>query len=519
MRRTRIVATIGPGSANEETLRSMLDAGLDVARINFSHGNHDTQSRAIALLRRLAAAQGATLPIIADLQGPKVRVGAIPDEPLQLAPGDLLILTAESAPASEDEDVAAPEDGQADANGDDVEDECRRQLLEFAATLDPDAPNAAIAPVRFPRLAAETGPGDTILLDDGLIAVEVVEKRIAAGREAVVTRVSRGGDLVGGKAVVVRGRSLNVPSLTAKDWEDVRFAVEQKVDWVALSYVRAATDIAILRQLMQNYGATIPIIAKIETQEALAQFDDILAAADGIMVARGDLGVQVPPEDVPLHQKDIIRKTRALGKPVITATQMLESMMSHSVPTRAEASDVANAILDGSDAVMLSGETAVGAYPVEAVAVMARIANRVDPHVESYTAIDDASDATDAIAAATHRIAIKLGATAIFALTQSGYTARMLSRLRPHVQLIAVTPDEAVWRQLGLSWGAEPLLATVKTDTDLALREAVALAKAAGHVKDGDTVVFTAGMPFGVGGTTNLIRIHEIGQPLSLSGD
>ena len=517
MRRTRIVATIGPGSGNEETLRAMLGAGLDVARINFSHGSHETQARAIVLLRRLAAAEGVPLPVIADLQGPKVRVGTVPDEPLRLAAGDLLVLTAENAPVSEDDSDGAPESGRVGADADTAA-ESRRQFIEFAATLDPNAHNTAVAPVRFPRLAAETRPGDTILLDDGLIAVEVVAKRVAAGREAVVTRVSRGGDLVSGKAVVVRGRSLNLPSLTAKDWEDVRFAVEQKVDWVALSYVRAATDSAILRQLMLNYGAAIPIVAKIETQEALAQFDDILAAADGIMVARGDLGVQVPPEDVPLHQKGIIRKARAMGKPVITATQMLESMMHHPVPTRAEASDVANAILDGSDAVMLSGETAVGEFPVEAVAVMSRIATTVDPHVESSGAIDDASDATDAIAAATHRIADKLRATAIFALTQSGYTARMLARLRPRVQLIAVTPDEAVWRQLGLSWGTAPLLATVKSDTDLALREAVALAKAAGHVKDGDTVVFTAGMPFGVGGTTNLIRIHEIGQPLSLKG-
>lgn len=497
MRRTRIVATIGPETANEDTLRAMLRAGLDVARVNFSHGDHESQGRSIGLLRRLAAAEGATLPIMADLQGPKVRVGAIEDAPLRLAPGSLLALTVDG----EEADAAA-----------------RQRLRDYAQSLAPDAPGVADAPVRFAGLAAETRPGDTILLDDGLIAVEVIATRVQSGQAAVVARVTRGGDLISGKAVVVRGRSLNLPSLTAKDWEDVRFAVEQEVDWVALSYVRAATDVEILRQLMHNYGATIPIIAKIETQEAIEHFDDILAAADGIMVARGDLGVQVPPEEVPLHQKTIIRKARTRGKPVITATQMLESMMQHPVPTRAEASDVANAILDGSDAVMLSGETAVGPYPVEAVSVMARIATRVDPHVESFASID-ASDATDAIATATHRIAEELGATAIFALTQSGYTARMLARLRPHVQLLAVTPEKPIWRQLALCWGTEPLLATVKTDTDAAMREAVALAKSAGHVQDGDTVVFTAGMPFGVGGTTNLIRIHQIGQPLSLKGD
>lgn len=498
MRRTRIVATIGPESAQENTLRAMLRAGLDVARINFSHGTHETQARAIGLLRQLATAEGATLPIIADLQGPKVRVGTVVAAPLRLTPGGQLILTVD---------------------GDEADGEARRRLQDYAASVDPNAPSSDMAPVRFAALAAETRPGDTILLDDGLISVEVLATRVEPGQTAVVTRVVRGGELQSGKAVVVRGRSLNLPSLTAKDWEDVRFAVEQEVDWVALSYVRSATDVEILRQLMLNYGAKIPIIAKIETQEAIAQFDEILATADGIMVARGDLGVQVPPEEVPLHQKAIIQKSRILGKPVITATQMLESMMQHPVPTRAEASDVANAILDGSDAVMLSGETAVGPYPVEAVSVMARIATSVDPHVESFTAIDDASDATDAIAAATHRIAAKLNATAIFALTQSGYTARMLARLRPHVQLLAVTPDVAVWRQLALSWGTEPLLATVESDTDMAMREAVALAKQAGHVRDGDTVVFTAGMPFGVGGTTNLIRIHEIGQPLSLKGD
>ncbi len=497
MRRTRIVATIGPASANEDTLRALLRAGLDVARINFSHGTHETQAHSIGLLRQLATAEGANLPIIGDLQGPKVRIGVIADEPLLLSPGGQLILTVDS-----------------DSTGTDAS----KRLYDYAKSVDPDAPSVDVAPVRFAGLAAETRPGDTILFDDGLIAVEVTATRVEAGQTAVVTRVVRGGNLVSGKAVVVRGRSLNLPSLTAKDWEDVRFAVEQEVDWVALSYVRSATDVEILRQLMLNYGAAIPIIAKIETQEAIAQFDDILAAADGIMVARGDLGVQVPPEEVPLHQKAIIQETRTQGKPVITATQMLESMMQHPVPTRAEASDVANAILDGSDAVMLSGETAVGPYPVEAVAVMARIATSVDPHVESFAAIES-SDATDAIATATHRIAEELGATAIFALTQSGYTARMLARLRPHVQLLAVTPDVAVWRQLALSWGTEPLLASVETDTDMAMREAVALAKGAGHVKDGDTVVFTAGMPFGVGGTTNLIRIHEIGQSLSLKGD
>lgn len=497
MRRTRIVATIGPASANEDTLRAMLRAGLDVARINFSHGTHETQARSIGLLRELSSAEGATLPIIADLQGPKVRVGSIADEPLSLSPGGLLLLV--------------PDD-----NG--IDETLREGLYTYAASIDPNAASVNVAPVRFAGLAAETRQGDTILLDDGLIAVEVLATRVESGQAAVATRVVRGGELISGKAVVVRGRSLNLPSLTAKDWEDVRFAVEQEVDWVALSYVRSATDVEILRQLMLNYGAEIPIIAKIETQEAIAHFEEILEAADGIMVARGDLGVQVPPEEVPLHQKAIIQKARLLGKPVITATQMLESMMQHPVPTRAEASDVANAILDGSDAVMLSGETAVGPYPVEAVAVMGRIANSVDPHVESFTAIDDASDATDAIAAATHRIAVKLSATAIIALTQSGYTARMLARLRPHVKLLAVTPDVAIWRQLALSWGTEPLLATEETDTDLAMREAVLLAQEAGHVREGDTVVFTAGMPFGVGGTTNLIRIHEIGKPLSLKG-
>ena len=497
MRRTRIVATIGPESANEDILRAMLRAGLDVARINFSHGTHEAQARSIKLLRRLAAAEDVNLPVMADLQGPKVRVGTIPDAPLHLSPGGQLILTAD---------------------GDEADAISRQRLLDYAKSIDPSAPRADMAPVRLAGLAAETRPGDTILLDDGLIAVEVIATHVKAGQAAVVTRVVRGGALVSGKAVVVRGRSLNLPSLTAKDWEDVRFAVEQEVDWVALSYVRSATDVEILRQLMLNHGAKIPIIAKIETQEALEHFDEILMAADGIMVARGDLGVQVPPEEVPLHQKAIIQKARAQGKPVITATQMLESMMQHSVPTRAEASDVANAILDGSDAVMLSGETAIGPYPVEAVAVMARIANIVDPHVESFTAID-VSDATDAIAAATHRIAEELGAVAIFALTQSGYTARMLARIRPHVQLLAVTPEKSVWRQLALSWGTVPLLATVESDTDMAMREAVALAKDAGHVKDGDTVVFTAGMPFGVGGTTNLIRIHEIGKPLSLKDD
>ena len=254
MRRTRIVATIGPESATEQSLRAMLRSGLDVARINFSHGTHETQAKSIALLRQLAASESANLPIIADLQGPKVRVGTIADAPLRLPLGGQLILTVD---------------------GDDTDAAARQRLQDYAKSVDPETSGSEVAPVRFAGLAAETRLGDTILFDDGLIAVEVIGIRVESGQTAVVTRVVRGGELLSGKAVVVRGRSLNLPSLTAKDWEDVRFAVEQEVDWVALSYVRSATDVEILRQLMLNYGAKIPIIAKIETQEAIANFDDI----------------------------------------------------------------------------------------------------------------------------------------------------------------------------------------------------------------------------------------------------
>jgi len=471
MRRTKIVCTLGPASQSEEVIREMMRAGMDVARINFSHGDRETHIRNIALVRRLADEEGKVVAVMQDLQGPKVRVGEFAKGAAMLQAGQMFTLTTRQVLGNEREVMAL-----------------------------------------YPRLPQEVQPGDRILLDDGLLDLEVVETTDTDVRCRVIT----GGTLRSRKGITLPHSTLSLPSLTEKDKEDLKVGVENGVDYIALSFVRRAADILELKRLLAEHGADIPVIAKIEKHEGVTNFDEILDVSDGIMVARGDLGVETPAEMVPIYQKVIIKKCNQVGKPVITATQMLDSMIYHPRPTRAEASDVANAILDGTDALMLSGETAVGKYPVEAVRTMAKIACTTECNLSREglrRIVPGASPTpTEAISQATCEIAAELSAKAIITSTMSGYTARMVARHRPATPIIAVTPNPQTYRRLALVWGVYPLMVRKFTNTDEMMATAVQAALERGLVERGDIVVITAGVPMGGPGKTNMIKIHVVGQ-------
>ncbi|MCL4459508.1 MAG: pyruvate kinase [Chloroflexi bacterium] len=475
--RTKIVCTIGPSSQSEDVLRQLIRSGMDVARLNFSHGDLATHARNITLIRRLAGEEGRIVAILQDLQGPRLRTGDL-QQPL-------VVLD----------------------NG-----------AEFTLTTRPVPGDATAVQVAAPHLPKHVKTGDTILIDDGQLELKVIETTNTDIRCSVVN----GGPLGPHKGINLPDVSLSIPALTDKDCQDVRFGVEQGVDYIALSFVRSASDIAQLRDHLSTLGADIPIVAKIEKHEAIRNFKEILAAADAVMVARGDLGVETAPEEVPLLQKMIIRECNQAGKPVITATQMLSSMTEQPRPTRAEASDVANAILDGTDAVMLSAETALGKFPILAVQMMATIATKTEevfPFAERLKMVGDtvAETVTDAISQATVEIAAELGAKAIITMTESGYTARMVARNRPKTPIIAVTPNLHTQRRLALVWGVEPLTVTQFEATDLLIRNAVVAAVSEGLVAEGDLTVITAGVPLGGMGRTNLLKVHVIGEESAYS--
>lgn len=469
--RTKIVCTLGPASEKVEVLKKMILAGMNVARFNFSHGSHEEHGARMAALRQAAAEVGARVALLLDTQGPEIRLG-------EVKPGVVL------------------QEGQ-----------------EVILTTAPVAGDENRLPVNLPGLPRQVRTGQTVLIDDGLIELEVA----AAGGEEVRCLVRSGGRVSSRKGVNLPGADVDLPALTDKDRADLEFGLAQGIDFVAASFVRSAGDVEEIRRFLEERGARVGIIAKIETRSGVENFDEILAAADGIMVARGDLGVEIPVEEVPLVQKIIIRKCNAAGKPVITATQMLESMITNPRPTRAETADVANAILDGTDAIMLSGETAVGRYPVEAVATMARIARRAEeslPYEEILTrkGLADERTATDAISHASCTIALELGARAIITPTASGATARRVAKYRPPAPIVATSADERVLNQLCLVWGVEPLLVERARGTDEMVQAAVDAAVAAGQVKEGDLVVITAGVPAFIPGRTNLLKIHIVGE-------
>lgn len=475
MRHTKIVATIGPSSDSPEMMLSLIRAGVDVARLNFSHGTHEEHRKRFQNIRDTAKQAGKFISIILDTKGPEIRLKTFSSGKVELLPGESFTLHAYDTPG--------------DKQG---------------------------VSISYPDLARDAQSGDKILVDDGLVELEVEQIRGAD----VVCRVIVGGELKDRKGVNIPGRSLNLPALSDQDKADIRLGVELGCDFIAQSFVRNASDVLAMRKLLEDLGANIPIIAKIENRQGVEHLGEILKVVDGIMVARGDMGVEIPTEEVPIIQKHMIALCNRMGKPVITATQMLDSMIRSPRPTRAEASDVANAIFDGTDAVMLSGETASGKYPLESVRTMARIACRTEQALE-YQEIFRRRDVaktpsvTDAISHATVQAATDLGAAAIITSTQSGSTARMVSRYRPEAPVIAVTTDAVVARRLNLSWGVHPMLGEPTSNTDEMINCSVARALDAGLIKNGDLVVLTAGVPVGVPGTTNLLKVHIVGDVLA----
>lgn len=469
MPRTRIVCTLGPATSSEEKIRALVRNGMSVARLNFSHGTLDDQFRRAELVHHVTAEEKANVALLGDLQGPKIRVGEIK--------GDVMMLR-EGEPA----------------------------VFRLSST----ASDAEI-PLDYPFLADVLKPGAHLLLDDGNLRVEV--DRVMP--LSIETRVVNGGELRSHKGVNLPDTDLPIPCLTEKDRADAKWAIDHGLDYLALSFVRRPQDVIELRNLLRAHDAVIPIIAKIEKREAVNAIDEILQETYGVMVARGDMGVEMPAEQVPIYQKQIIRKANALGKPVITATQMLESMIHNPSPTRAEASDVANAILDGSDAVMLSAETAVGEHPIQAVQAMARIANFTEQNLHSFIsrAPEQKSDhmsITDSIGWNTVDVAQQVDAKLIITLTASGTTARMVARHRPELPILAVTTHENVCRRLALVWGVETALIKEDSKTDHAVQAALRAARESRLVKPGDRVVVTAGVPTGIAGHTNMIQVREI---------
>jgi pyruvate kinase len=452
-------------------MRGLVRAGMDVARVNFSHGDRETHARSIATLRQVAEEEGQMVAVMADLQGPKLRVGEIEGRGIKLDEGDIITLTPHPRP-----DVASD------------------------------------IPVPHPQLLRDLRPGQMVLLDDGHLELAVVG--ISDG--GLKCRVVTGGQLTSHKGINVPGAALRFSALTDKDKEDAAFALEQGVDFIALSFVRRAADLRELRQFLKGKGGDVSIIAKIEKPEALIVFDEILAEADGVMVARGDLGVETPAEEVPFHQKRIIRACNQVGKPVITATQMLQSMIDNPRPTRAEASDVVNAVLDGTDAVMLSGETAVGRYPVVSASMMETICTNAEAHLPRGRLLHDdpqcRTTSAEAISCAAVDIANELGARAIITATMSGATARKVARHRPSVPVVAVTPDRTTLFRLMLVWGVVPMQVPEFNTTDEMVRVMVRAAREVGIVDWGDPVVLMAGIPFGGGGETNMLKVHVVGE-------
>ena len=470
LRRTKIVATIGPATSQPDVLRELIKAGATTLRLNFSHGTHEDHQRNIRLIRQTSFELNQPVAILQDLQGPKIRLGKFETGSISLERGDPFILTSHLMPGTQE-----------------------------------------ISSVTYEPLADEVPEGATILLDDG--KVEMLVEKVDKAEKQLHCRVVVGGTLSNNKGVNFPGVYLSIKALTDKDRKDLMFGLDQGVDWVALSFVRNPQDVLEIKQLIANAGKKAPVIAKIEKHEAIEQMEEILALCNGVMVARGDLGVELPAEDVPLLQKRLISTSNRMGIPVITATQMLDSMVNNPRATRAEISDVANAIIDGTDAVMLSNETAVGKYPVEAVATMATIARRIEQEVITCNVSsmnDTGHSIPNAISHAVSQIAKDLDVAAIMSLTKTGATARNVSKFRPKTPILAVTPHVDVARQLQLVWGVRPLLVLDLPSAGQTFQSAISVAQEKGLLVDGDLVVMTAGTLQGVAGSTDLIKVEVV---------
>lgn len=474
MRMTKIICTLGPATKSEDVLRKIMLSGMNVARLNFSHGTHEQQKGYADSVKKLRRELNLPVALMLDTKGPEIRTGEF-EHPVMLKEGEKFTLTTRTVAGSE-----------------------------------------SLCSVSFGRLPAEVAPGARILIDDGLIELKVDS---CAGSEIQCT-VLNGGEVSSHKSINVPGMHLSLPFISEKDRQDIAFAVREDFDFIAASFTRSAQDIIDLRTELEKLDChKIRIIAKIENSDGVKNIDEIIRVSDGVMVARGDLGVEIPFEEIPIIQKKIISKVSDAGRQVITATQMLDSMIKNPRPTRAETTDVANAIYDGTSAIMLSGETAMGAYPIQAVKTMAKIAERTESDIDYVQRfrqrnISDRPDVTSAISHATCTTAHDLGATAILTVTKSGRTARMISKYRPNCPIISGTTDPTIQRQMNLSWGVIPIMIEEQENTDKLFDHVVATAKNNGLVNDGDLVVITAGSPIGMAGTTNLLKVQLVGNVL-----
>jgi pyruvate kinase len=469
-RRAKIVCTLGPATSTPERVRALVEAGMDVARLNFSHGTHGDHKRAYDLVREASDQAGRAVGILADLQGPKIRLGRFATGPVEWKTGETVTITTDRIVGTHD---------------------------RVSTTYD--------------RLARDVRPGNRLLVDDGKVALDVVD----VSPPDVHLVVVEGGQVSDHKGLSLPHVPVSVPALSAKDAEDLRFALGLSVDMIALSFVRSAEDVRLVHQVMTEAGRYLPVIAKVEKPEAVDKMDDIVAAFDGVMVARGDLGVEMPLEQVPLVQKRLVQLARENAKPVIVATQMLDSMIENSRPTRAEASDVANAVLDGADAVMLSGETSVGKYPVQTVKTMASIVEAVEHHGTGCPPIQHTPrTAAGAITTAARDIGHAVGAKALVAFTETGDTARRLARHQSPIPLLAFTPVSAIRSQLTLTWGVETFLTETVETTDEMIQLVDRALLELGRYERGDRIVIVAGSPPRTPGSTNLVRLHRLGDRL-----
>ncbi|MGG3572758.1 pyruvate kinase [Bacillus gobiensis] len=475
MRKTKIVCTIGPASESVETLTNLMEAGMNVARLNFSHGDYEEHGARISNIRKASESIGKNVALLLDTKGPEIRTHTMENGAIELKEGSEIIVS----------------------------------MKEVIGTTEKFS-------ITYEGLIEDVHEGSIILLDDGLIGLKVTE--VNKGSDEIKTTIMNSGTLKNKKGVNVPGVSVNLPGITEKDANDIVFGIEQGVDFIAASFVRRPSDVLEIRELLEEHNATdIQIIPKIENQEGVDNIDDILEVSDGLMVARGDLGVEIPAEEVPLVQKELIRKCNALGKPVITATQMLDSMQRNPRPTRAEASDVANAIFDGTDAIMLSGETAAGIYPVEAVQTMHNIASRSEQALNYKDILSTRSQQvgmsiTDAIGQSVAHTAINLDVSAIVTPTVSGHTARMISKYRPKAPIVAVTTSPSVSRKLALVFGVVATSGGKCSTTDEMIEGAVQESINSGVVNHGDLIVITAGVPVGEAGSTNLMKVYIVGD-------
>ncbi|MCX7922669.1 MAG: pyruvate kinase [Clostridia bacterium] len=475
MRKTKIICTLGPAVDDENILRRLMIKGMDVARINFSHGSHEQHKIRIDNFKKVRNSLGLPIPLLLDTKGPEIRTGKFENNEVTLVQGESFVLVNE------------------DIIGD-----------------------SSKCTVTYKELYKDVKKGSRILINDGLVELEVNQVK---GKDIYCT-VLNGGMLGNNKGINVPGAEIHLPSLTEQDVGDIIFGIENEFDFIAASFVRKASDVIEIKKVLEkNNGQEIRVIAKIENREGIQNVDEIIKVADGIMVARGDLGVEIPVEEVPIVQKMLIEKCYRKGKPVITATQMLDSMIRNPRPTRAEASDIANAIYDGTSAIMLSGETAAGKYPIESLETMAKIAKKAESSRDYWSGFssmqyDLMGSVTNAISHATCTTALDLKASAIVTVTKTGHTARMISRFRPACPIIATTVSERVQRQLSLSWGVVPFLVGEATSTDEVFDMGVEKALESGLVKNGDLAVITAGVPIGVSGTTNILKVHVVGKVL-----